>query len=70
MAGKKRTSKTAPAADVRPHRPESDSVEGFPLTGGKVAGWAGGIAYSVGWVNFVPTRQLSDGYRFWMANRA
>jgi hypothetical protein len=28
-------------------------VEGFPLTGGKAAGWAAGIVYSVGWVNFI-----------------
>jgi hypothetical protein len=25
----------------------------FPLTGGKAAGWAAGIVYSVGWVNFI-----------------
>src|SRR4051794_31046487 len=28
-------------------------VEGFPLTSGKAAGWAAGIVYSVGWVNFI-----------------
>src|SRR5205823_9260296 len=28
-------------------------VEGFPLTTGKAAGWAAGIVYSVGWVNFI-----------------
>lgn len=25
----------------------------FPLTSGKAAGWAAGIVYSVGWVNFI-----------------
>jgi hypothetical protein len=28
-------------------------VAGFSLTAGKAAGWAAGIAYSVGWVNFI-----------------
>jgi hypothetical protein len=28
-------------------------VDGFPLTSGKAAGWAAGIVYSVGWVNFI-----------------
>ena len=28
-------------------------VAGFPLTSGKAAGWAAGIVYSVGWVNFI-----------------
>jgi hypothetical protein len=28
-------------------------VEGFPLTGGKAAGWAAGIVYCAGWVNFI-----------------
>lgn len=28
-------------------------VEGLPLTSGKAAGWAAGIVYSVGWVNFL-----------------
>jgi hypothetical protein len=28
-------------------------MEGFPLTGGKAAGWAAGVVYSVGWVNFI-----------------
>jgi hypothetical protein len=28
-------------------------VEGFPLTSGKAAGWAAGIVYSVGWINFI-----------------
>jgi hypothetical protein len=28
-------------------------LEGFPLTSGKAAGWAAGIVYSVGWVNFI-----------------
>jgi hypothetical protein len=28
-------------------------VEGFPLTSGKSAGWAAGVVYSVGWVNFI-----------------
>lgn len=100
MARKKRTSKAAPAEDVRPHAPEAGPggdvvvrlppklgkrlgeilaitdrfcgkhldaeyktlcrdmaavlcMEGFPLTSGKAAGWAAGIAYSVGWVNFI-----------------
>lgn len=100
MARKKRTSKAAPNADVRPHPPEAGAggdvivrlppklgkrlgevlaitdrfcddhldeeykalcrdmaaalcVEGFPLTSGKATGWAAGIVYSVGWVNFI-----------------
>lgn len=28
-------------------------VAGFPLTSGKAAGWAVGVVYSVGWVNFI-----------------
>jgi DNA-binding XRE family transcriptional regulator len=28
-------------------------LEGFPLASGKAAGWAAGIVYSVGWVNFL-----------------
>ena len=28
-------------------------VAGLPLTSGKAAGWAAGIVYSVGWVNFI-----------------
>src|SRR5688572_30782865 len=28
-------------------------VQGFPLESGKAAGWAAGIVYSVGWVNFL-----------------
>src|SRR5262249_14425890 len=28
-------------------------LAGFPLTSGKAAGWAAGIAYSVGWINFI-----------------
>jgi hypothetical protein len=27
--------------------------ERFPVTSGKAAGWAAGIVYSVGWVNFL-----------------
>jgi hypothetical protein len=100
MARKKKPSKAAPDADVRPRSPEAGAegdvvvrlppklgkrlgeilattdrfcdehldaeykglcrdmaavlcVEGFPLTSGKAAGWAAGIAYSVGWVNFI-----------------
>lgn len=29
------------------------SQQGCPLTSGKAAGWAAGIVYSVGWVNFL-----------------
>lgn len=100
MARKKKTSKAAPADDVRPHPPDAVAggdvivrlppklgkrlgeilaitdrfcdehldeeykrlcrdmaaalcVEGFPLTSGKAAGWAAGIVYSVGWINFI-----------------
>ncbi len=28
-------------------------VEGCPVTSGKAAGWAAGVVYSVGWVNFL-----------------
>ena len=28
-------------------------ISGCPLTSGKAAGWAAGIVYSVGWVNFI-----------------
>src|SRR5579859_3584246 len=28
-------------------------LEGFPLDKGKAAGWAAGIIYTVGWVNFL-----------------
>jgi hypothetical protein len=28
-------------------------LEGFPIASGKPAGWAAGIIYSVGWVNFL-----------------
>jgi len=28
-------------------------VENLPLTSGKAAGWAAGIVYSVGWINFI-----------------
>ena len=27
--------------------------EGFPVTSGKAEGWAAGVAYTVGWVNFI-----------------
>ncbi len=27
--------------------------ERFPVTSGKAAGWAAGIVYSIGWVNFL-----------------
>ncbi len=100
MARKKKTSKAARDADVRPQTPEAGAggevivrlpprlgkrlgevlaitdrfcdehldgeykrlcrdlaaalcVAGLPLTSGKAAGWAAGIVYSVGWVNFI-----------------
>ena len=28
-------------------------AEGCPLTSGKAAGWAAGVVYSIGWVNFL-----------------